>query len=140
MENEESKKGFKVNDKRRFDESGQEKQVGSDQTTEAKIAQQKKVEPVNQDTNFELKEPEFTGSQELNFSSFVVSLATQALMQLGEIPVPEGMSIPKDKEAAKQTIDILSILKNKTQGNLDASEARLMEEILHNLRMAFVQK
>ena len=104
-----------------------------------KLLQKNQTSPPQEDPGFEMKEEQAPPMQELNFSSFVVSLATQALMQLGEMPVPEGVNIPKDKDAAKQTIDILSILSHKTTGNLDDSEAKLMEEILHNLRMAFVK-
>lgn len=77
---------------------------------------------------------------DINFSSFVMSLATQAMMQMGELPPPEGMRIPVDIQAARQTIDILSILKTKTSGNLDQFEAQLFEEVLHNLKVAFVKK
>ena len=50
---------------------------------------------------------------EMTFEAFVYSLATQALMQLGEMPAPEGINIPKDVGAAKQTVDLLKILKEK---------------------------
>lgn len=75
----------------------------------------------------------------LTFSSFLISLATQALMQLGEIKAPDGVELPVDREAAKQTIDIISMLKQKTAGNLNPDELRLIEEILHNLRMSYVR-
>ena len=76
---------------------------------------------------------------QIDFRSFVISLATQALMQLGEIDPPPGMEMPKDKAAAKQTIDILIMLHEKTKGNLEADEDKLLEEILHNLRLSFVR-
>ena len=76
---------------------------------------------------------------EISFSSFVISLATQALMQLGQIKPPEGVEIAVDKVAAKQTIDILTMLESKTSGNLDGEEERLLEEILHNLRIGYVR-
>jgi hypothetical protein len=52
---------------------------------------------------------------------------------------PAGISVQKDIAAAKQTIDIISVLKAKTKGNLSTDEERLMEEVLHSLRMAFVR-
>jgi len=75
----------------------------------------------------------------LSFSSFVISLATQGLMQMGQMQAPEGTGIQKDLEAAKQTIDLLGILDRKTNGNLDDDESKLMEQILHSLRISYVQ-
>ncbi len=78
-------------------------------------------------------------STDMTFGSFVMSLATQALMQLGEMQPPPGMQMEKDIEAAKQTIDILNLLEVKTRGNLDAAEKQLMDKILTTLRMSFVR-
>jgi hypothetical protein len=75
----------------------------------------------------------------LDFASFIISLATQAFWQLGLETPPAGIGVQKDIAAAKQTIDIISVLKAKTKGNLSADEERLMEEVLHSLRMAFVR-
>lgn len=76
---------------------------------------------------------------EITFSSFVVSLGMQALMALGEMPSPDGASIERNKEAAQQSIEILRVLRDKTKGNLTADENHLLEEILHNVRIAFVR-
>jgi hypothetical protein len=75
----------------------------------------------------------------LDFSSFIMSLASQALWQLGLMQPPPGVRVEVDKEAAKQTIDIISLLEQKTKGNLDPVEERLLSEILHELRMNFVR-
>jgi hypothetical protein len=75
----------------------------------------------------------------LDFASFIWSLATQALWQLGADSPPAGMAVEKDLEAAKQTIEIISLLKTKTKGNLTTDEERLIEEVLHQLRMVFVR-
>lgn len=80
-----------------------------------------------------------TETPEINFSSFLISLATQAMMQLGEAPAPDGMSVPVDVTMAKQTIDIISMLREKTKNNLDSFEEQLFEEILHNLRMTYLR-
>lgn len=90
------------------------------------------------DKNFIVKDA--NTQPEIDFSSFIMSLATQGMMQMGEVPAPEGMSIPTDLNAAKQTIDILSMLRIKTKGNLDTFEDQLFEEILHNIRMSYVKK
>lgn len=76
---------------------------------------------------------------EINFSSFVVSLATQALMQMGQMSPPPGVNIETDLTAAKQTIDILQMLQNKTRGNLTTKETEMLTEILHSLKMGFVR-
>jgi hypothetical protein len=75
----------------------------------------------------------------ISFHSFIMSLAHQALMLLGEIPGPDGRPFPSDKVAAQQTIDILSMLEHKTRGNLNPEEKHFLEEILHELRLRFVR-
>jgi hypothetical protein len=76
----------------------------------------------------------------LSFMSFLMSLATQALVQIGEMEPPEGMEIPEDVEAGRQTIEILSMLQRKTRGNLSSEEGRFLEEVLHTLRMSYVRR
>ncbi len=76
----------------------------------------------------------------VTFNAFVMSLATQALIQLGESQAPEGIDVKEDINGAKYTIDIIEMLNEKTKGNLDSDEARLLEEMLHNLRMVYVKK
>jgi hypothetical protein len=77
---------------------------------------------------------------DVSFMSFLMSLATQALVQIGEMEPPEGMDIPVDVEAGRQTIEILSMLQRKTRGNLSNDEARFLEEVLHSLRMSYVRR
>ena len=76
--------------------------------------------------------------QEINFSTFVMGLTTQALMHLGEIAEPGQPQIP-DLPAAKQMIDLLGILRDKTKGNLDAAEDQLLASMLYDLRMRYVE-
>lgn len=80
------------------------------------------------------------GQPRVDFASFVMSLATQTLMMLGEIPNPETKLTSMNLGAARQTIDILDMLEIKTQGNLSAEEKRLFVELLPSLRMVFVEK
>ena len=75
----------------------------------------------------------------MDFSLFVLSLANTALMQLGLIKLPNAQDLPKDVHAARQTIDILAMLEEKTRGNLDDEEKKLLVETLFQLRMAFVE-
>ena len=74
---------------------------------------------------------------EIDFGTFVMSLASSVLVHLGEIAHPDAS---KNLNMAKQTIDILGMLQDKTRGNLDAQEARLFEKILFDLRLRFVEK
>lgn len=125
-ENEEKRdKGFKVADKRRFDAEGNEKKDSDIQSSEEFILKDSKGGQAD---------------EEIDFSSFIMSLATQGMMQLGEVPAPPGVSIPTDLGLAKQTIEILSMLRIKTKDNLDTFEDQLFEEILHNIRMMYVKK
>jgi hypothetical protein len=75
----------------------------------------------------------------LEFSTYVMSLATSALVQLGEAPDPEtGQETQADMGAARQTIDILGVLQEKTAGNLDDAEERLLRNLIRDLRFRFV--
>jgi hypothetical protein len=76
---------------------------------------------------------------EPTFSTLVMSLSTQALMCLGEIPEVVGQPPRRDLAAARSVIDLLAVLEVKTRGNLDAGEAALLERILYDLRMRFVE-
>jgi hypothetical protein len=76
---------------------------------------------------------------EMSFSTFVIGLTTQALMHLGEIADPTQQDVGRDLPAAKQMIDLLGILRDKTKGNLDQAEAQLLDTMLYDLRMRFVE-
>jgi len=76
---------------------------------------------------------------EADFAGLVSMLATQAFLALGLIRLKGEPETPPDLEAGKFNIDMLGMLEEKTQGNLSDDEAKLLEETLHNLRMAFVE-
>jgi hypothetical protein len=76
---------------------------------------------------------------EMSFSTFIMGLTTQALMHLGEIPDPAHQNLAHDLPAAKQMIDLLGVLRDKTKGNLDAAEEQLLGEVLYDLRMRYVE-
>ena len=80
------------------------------------------------------------GAGEITFASFVFSLSTQVLIHLGEIPDPVDGAAHVNLDAARQIIDILAILKEKTAGNLDAAESALLENALYDLRMRYVDR
>jgi len=67
----------------------------------------------------------------------VLSLTTSAMVHLGEGPHPDG-AVRKELALAKQTIDLLALLRDKTSGNLTAEESKLIEDVLYDLRLRFV--
>jgi hypothetical protein len=73
------------------------------------------------------------------FETLVSYLSTTAMFQLGLIPGPSGEHIPADMPNAQRTVDLLEVLQEKTKGNLSASESRLLEDVLYELRMTFVE-
>ena len=76
---------------------------------------------------------------DLEFSSFIISLAGTAQMSLGLIPHPETNLAVQNIPAAKQLIDILGVLQDKTKGNLTEEEEALLEQVLFTLRMHYVR-
>jgi hypothetical protein len=76
---------------------------------------------------------------EPDFSSFIFSIATTAHMSLGGMQNPETGKAEQNLPAAKQMIDILGIMKEKTKGNLTKDEETLLESALYNLRMQYVR-
>ncbi len=77
--------------------------------------------------------------REINFSLFISSLGMQTLMHLGEIANPFTKKNEKDLTQAKQTIDIISVLKDKTKGNLTEEESKILDGLLYELRMKYVK-
>ena len=73
------------------------------------------------------------------FDTLVSYLGTTAMFQLGVMAGPGGERIPADLANARSTIDMLEVLEEKTRGNLTADETRLLEDVLYELRMAFVE-
>jgi hypothetical protein len=75
---------------------------------------------------------------EIDFGMFVMSLASSVLVHLGEINHPESGQPDLNLPLAKQTIDILGMLREKTRGNLTQEEAQLLDNLLYDLRMKYV--
>jgi hypothetical protein len=76
----------------------------------------------------------------LNFTAFVVSLATTAAIHLGDLADPQtGERLEPNLEGAAQMIEILTLLDEKTRGNLTAEERQVLEQVLYELRMRFVE-
>lgn len=142
-------KGFVIKDRRRFDEEGKvrEDEAQKEAQKEEKPSESKpepKAETESQQAKKEEKaEPgreERYQVPEMNFHNFVLSLYTSVLFGLGEIPDPVSGEKKKDLQAAKQTIDLLGMIQEKTRGNLDNSEKELLEGVLSESRMRYVKE
>ena len=75
----------------------------------------------------------------LDFTTFVLSVSHSALMHLGVAPHPETGALARDLPLAKQDIDLLAMLEEKTKGNLTGEEERLLAQVLFDVRMRFVE-
>ncbi|MCU0586828.1 MAG: DUF1844 domain-containing protein [Syntrophobacteraceae bacterium] len=134
-------KGFVVKDRRRF--SLEDTETGSDSGTDAR---QPAVEE-QAEAEAEMKDASRLAGQEgqrdlpaVSFATFVFSLSSSALVYLGEMPEIESQVSHVDLPLAKQIIDTLGMLEEKTRGNLDPDEARLLKNLLYDLRLRYVQK
>ena len=84
--------------------------------------------------------PDQPGQGGLSFTAFVLSLASTAAIHFGDLPDPSsGKKSAADLEAAAQMIEILALLDQKTRGNLTAEERQVLEQVLYELRMRFVE-
>jgi hypothetical protein len=139
MEEEKKEKGFVIKDRRHFDESG------SAREKEAPAVEEKKAEAKGEEAGTIPEEAAASDAgetplPEINFASFIFSLSTTAMYHFGDFPDPVTKETQQNLAAAKQTIDLLSILKVKTEGNLTADEKQLLEGILYELRLRFVKE
>ena len=75
----------------------------------------------------------------VDFATFLLSLSHSALVHLGEAPNPETGTVEKSLVLARQTIDLVGMLEEKTKGNLTGDEERLIGQILFDLRMRYVE-
>lgn len=83
-----------------------------------------------------MSEEEESPNPSIDFNTFVLSLSTSALMHLGKLPEDENQTV--NLAHAKQSIDCLALLEQKTRGNLTGEEERLLSEVLYDLRLRFV--
>src|ERR1700745_2719053 len=81
-----------------------------------------------------------TADSGIDFAGFILSLATTAAVHFGDIPDPAtGEPMEPNVPAAAQMIEIIAMLQEKTAGNLSEPEAKLVDDLLYELRMRFVQ-
>jgi hypothetical protein len=131
MEGGEEKKGFTVRDRRG---GAQTEETGKEEGRTEKAAAKEAGKPEGERRGKE-EEPVLP---EINFSSFLLSLSTSALMHLGEVPDPATDKVDKNLPLARQSIDLLGMLKEKTRGNLTPEEEKLLDYLLADLRWRYV--
>ena len=133
MSDSEKTPGFKVTDRRSFSEN--------EATASGPAAHGPLAEPA------EPKAPSPTDTQAddnrafppADFSTFILSLGSSALIHLGEIEPPGETAQRRDLPMAKHTIDLLSLLREKTQSNLTPEEDKLLDSLLYDLRLRYVE-
>ena len=128
-------KGYTVKDRRYHQLSEEEKaQVRQEAAPEAQAAQEKAFQEAAQKAATRAAGPVVT------FSSLIFSLSSTAFMHLGAIPDPNTGKTEKNLTLAKQTIDLLGVLREKTRNNLDQEEENLFDHLLYDLRMSYIKE
>ena len=135
-------KGFTVKDRRRFKEGGEDAEAVEERTEDQEGAAEASTEPTDRPDQEPEAEPCAEGPEmplpELTFANFVVSLSTSVAVHLGLVPEPTTGEVQQDLALAKQTIDLLGLLQEKTRGNLTEEEDKLFQSILFDLRLQYV--
>jgi hypothetical protein len=126
--------GFVIKDKRIFAESGEVKPADTQATPAAEETKPEFPETSQAGNN---TEPDYPP---ISFTNFVLSLSTSALFHFGDFPDQDGGKTEKNLPAAKQTIDILDMLNEKTKGNLDENENQLIQGVLYELKLRYVKE
>lgn len=131
------KKDFIIKDKRMFAEEDQDQETKEEtaipSNEEVKASESEEAAAPEEDkTDYQLPK--------INFATFIFSLNSSVLVQLGLIDDPAAGKKTKNLPLAKQTIDILGMLEEKTRGNLTKDEENMLKNILYDLRMIYVKE
>lgn len=137
MTKEQEEQGFRITDRRGFREDGETRPPENSEKADEKAvneqASSEKIPSLDQDQDDTSRPP-------IDFPSYILSYYTQGLVLLGEVPNPYTNKKEEDVASARHMIDILSMLEEKTKGNLSKEEQQLLESILYELRMKFMAK
>jgi hypothetical protein len=138
---EREEKGFVVKDRRKvsLDDAGKESE-GEPIREQTKAEADKQSERDFAEASQESHDKGSAPLPEVSMATFIFSLSSSALLHLGEIPDPETKNVRVDLPLAKQIIDTLGMLEEKTKGNLDPDEDNLLKTVLYDLRLRYVQK
>jgi hypothetical protein len=139
--------GFKVVDRRIFNAEGSRREEDPPEVRKPEPPPPVEVKkpaaspPAERAARPQVVEPEETdvSGEPSGFETLVSYLSTTAMFQLGLLAGPGGDRIPPDMPNAHRTIDLLQVLQEKTSGNLTSNESRLLDDVLYELRMTFVE-
>lgn len=131
---EQEEKGYKVNVKKKVDSSYKEAVKKEKEKQEKKVSEESEGETSEGGTGKKQEIPE------VNFPMFISSLGMQAMMSLGEVENPMTKKKEVNLEQAKYFVDTLKILKDKTEGNLNSDEQKVLDDLIYQLQMKYVEK
>jgi len=137
------KKDFIIKDKRMFSKEGQDNQEEERAAKEEEMAESSETEAQaseSEDATASAEDAESFQLPEINFATFIFSLNSSVLVHLGIIDDPASGKKVKNLILAKQTIDILGMLEEKTRGNLTEDEKSMLKHMLYDLRMIYVKE
>ena len=137
------KKDFIIKDKRMFSEESQDNQEEEIAEKEEEMAESSETEAEaeeSEDATASAEDAESFQLPEINFATFIFSLNSSVLVHLGIIDDPASGKKVKNLILAKQTIDILGMLEEKTRGNLTKDEKSMLKHILYDLRIIYVKE
>ncbi|MBM4294857.1 MAG: DUF1844 domain-containing protein [Deltaproteobacteria bacterium] len=128
-------KGYTVKDRRFHQLSEEEEARVLEEEAAKQAAQEAEVgPPPGAEVDEDILLPQIT------FSSFLFSLGSSAFIHLGALPNPDTGEFNKSLPLAKQTIDLLGMLREKTRGNLTADEEDMFDHLLYDLRMQYIKE
>ncbi len=132
-------KGFTVKDRRFFQQSEEEQDRLREESRQQEAAKETYETEANKATD--AAGPQAEGPlPEITMASFIMSLGTAVFFHLGDLPHPETGATEKNLPLAKQTIDLLGLLREKTRNNLTPEEENIFDHLLYDLRMRYVKE
>jgi hypothetical protein len=135
MTKEQEEQGFRVTDKRGFRGDGEMHTPNA--SADTKEAPEESGSPAAEKTPAGQEAPHRTP---IDFSSYVLGYYGQGMISLGEVPNPDTNKKDENMELARQIIDVLTMLEQKTKGNLTREEQQFLDQVLYELRMKFMAK
>jgi hypothetical protein len=133
MTKEQEEQGFRVTDRRGFREDGEQAAPAAGESAHPE-------QPAGPAGEAAPPKPGAEAGQVIDFPSYILSYYAQGMVLMGEVPNPYTNKKEEDMDAARHMIDILTMLEEKTRGNLSAEEQKLLENVLYELRMKFMAK
>ncbi|MBN2338267.1 MAG: DUF1844 domain-containing protein [Acidobacteria bacterium] len=133
MTKEQEEQGFRVTDRRGFQQDGEPAAPAAGEGARPE-------QPADPAGGGAPPKPEAEAGQVIDFPSYILSYYAQGMVLMGEVPNPYTNKKEEDMDAARHMIDILTMLEEKTRGNLSAEELKLLENVLYELRMKFMAK